>query len=208
MNFSIKCETFVRLASVCSFFPSTTRQDIKEKINTVRIENRNGQSFGVVTNEKTAVVEFLHNTDQPDGYIHLILDPKLIEQCEIEKQYNSDLMITTVQEMALGSATTTMGYSHKSNPCYWFEDSPLNEWRTWAPETQPKKSINAMYWDAGLVETLVKSSPSGCVCFPEFIDARQPLIIRDVKSPHWVGLFRPSVLEPFKPAELPEWWVK
>lgn len=208
MNFSIKCQTFARLANICHFFEPSTRQDIIQKINTLRIENKNGKSFAVATNEKIAVAEFLHTTEQPDGYVHVVLHPELIKQCEIEMQYDSNLHFTVIQEIAVATATTDLGYTFPSNACYWFEDSPLNDWRNWFPEMQLAESQGAMYWNANHLETLVKSSPSGQIAFPEFINTSNPVLLRDIKSPNWVGVFIPenTVGQITKAAILPDWW--
>jgi len=206
MNFTIKCQTFARLASICQFFEPSTRVDVREKINTVRLENKDGKCFAIATNEKIAVIEFLHNTDQEDGYAHLVLDPALIKQCEVEMLYDSNLHITVVEQIAVASAKTDLGYAHPGNCCYWFDDSPLNQWRNWLPTVKPAESTGAMYWDTHQVETLVKASPSGQITFPEFINSADPVIIRDTRSPDWVGLFIPNNSDTLiKPAELPEW---
>ena len=207
MNFSIKCQTFVRLTSVCNFFEPTTRADVREKINTLRLENKDGKCFAIATNEKIAVVEFLHNTDQPDGCIHVIRDEALIKQCEIEMQFDSNLHFTAVKEIAVATAKTDLGYSHPENCCYWWDDTPLNNWRNWAPSDNPAESTGAMYWNINHIETLVRSSPSGQIVFPEFINSSQPLVLRDRKSPNWAGLFIPDAGDGLvKQAEIPEWW--
>jgi hypothetical protein len=52
MQFQIKCETFLRLASICNFFESHTPHDVKEKCNTVRLEITKGKVFAIATNVK------------------------------------------------------------------------------------------------------------------------------------------------------------
>ena len=98
MNFSIKCQTFVRFATICSFFEPSTRQDVKEKINTVRLENKGGLSFIIATNEKIAAIEYIGSTDQPDGHAHVILDEALLNQCRTEMMYDSNLHIACVEQ--------------------------------------------------------------------------------------------------------------
>lgn len=206
MNFSIKCQTFIRFASICSFFEPSTRPDVKEKINTVRLENKNGKCYAIATNEKIAAVEFLHNTDQPDGYIHLVLDEGLLQQCKTEMMFDSKLHITAVEQLAVASAKTDLGYNFNGNCCYWFDDSPLNNWRKWIPKVIPAESTGAMYWNTHQIESLMKSSPSGHVIFPEFINATQPVLVRDIKDPNWFGLFIPeNITAGARQAELPDW---
>lgn len=206
MNFSIKCETFIRAASICSFFQACVRADVKDKINTVRLENRNGQCFVIATNEKIAMVEILGQTDQADGYTHVKLDEKLLQQCHTESVFNSVLNVVTVEELAIGTVSTTLGYSHPGDAFYWFDETPLDGWRNWFPEEVLVESKGAMHWDVHQVELLMKSSPSGHVIFPEFIDTSQPVILRDVKSENWAGLFIPSDENAIsKKATRPEW---
>jgi hypothetical protein len=67
-----------------------------------------------------------------------------------------------------------------------------------------------MYWDLFQIEALIKSSPSGGVVFPEFIDSSKPVMIRDSLKPNWAGVFIPDVSKgstKHKPAEIPEWWA-
>tara|TARA_R110000851_G_scaffold250706_1_gene403207 strand:+ start:692 stop:1276 length:585 start_codon:yes stop_codon:yes gene_type:complete len=193
------------MASICNHFEPDIRPDVKEKINTVRIENKGGKCFAVATNEKIAAVEYLHNTDQPDGYVHIILDPALLKQCEIEMTLDSDIYITAVEQIAVATAKTTLGYTQAGNCCYWFDDSPLNDWSSWFPEDVATESQGAMCWNSFHVEVLVKSSPSGEISFPEFINVNNPVILRDTKSPNWVGLFIPVSYDTIKPAVKPDW---
>jgi len=79
-----------------------------------------------------------------------------------------------VKEIAVATAKTDLGYSHPENCCYWWDDTPLNNWRNWAPSDNPAESTGAMYWNINHIETLVRSSPSGQIVFPEFINSSQP----------------------------------
>lgn len=205
-EFKIKCETFLRLAGICEFFEPSVEDGIRDKINTVRIENHNGISLGIATNQKVAAVEYLGDTDQPDGVIHIKLTSELIEQCKLEVQFDSVLTIVTVPEMGISSIQTTFGFN-VTDGCYWFVDTELNNWREWGA-ANATASKGVMYWNLYQLEPLIKSAPSGKIIFPEFIDTNQPVTLRDHISPNWVGIFfpKPSDAVITEQAALPDWW--
>lgn len=209
MKFIIKCETFARLATVPAFIEPNTPEEIKAQLSCVRIENIQGNIYAIATNQKIAVVEHIGMTTEPDGVAHVVIDNKLVEQCRNETPYDSSLEIITVPEIALASAKTLFGYSYTGNACI-FPDQPiLDTWRTWAARDAAKKSKGAMYWNVDHIASLVASCPSGKVVFPEFIDVDKPVILRDIKSDRWIGLFvgKPAPLDPLvEPATLPPWW--
>ncbi len=206
MDLSIKCETYLRFAQICKFFDPSIKPEVKEKINTVRIEVKNGKVFAIATNEKIAAVEFLYNTEHQDASIHLIIDDSIIQQCETEKMFDSSLTISVFQEIAVATLKSDLGYTHVGECCHWFDETPLDNWASWFPDTEYKKSKGAMYWDVGQVEALMCSCPSGFITFPEFIDANSPVLIRDVKNPNWAGVFIPShPSEPSTKAKKPDW---
>ena len=207
MNFIIKCETFLRLSSVCDFFEPSLTDETKRRINTVRLENKSGKSFAIATNEKIAVVEYLGVTDHADGCTHLKITKQLKEQATLEAMFDGQFNVTVMKEVGMSNITTTTGFII-NDCCHWLDDTPLNKWRTWGAKNSDK-SRGIMYMDVFHIETLIKSSPSGKIYFPEFIDIKQPTTVRDCNNESWVGLFIP---EPeggkviTKQAELPEWW--
>jgi hypothetical protein len=90
---------------------------------------------------------------------------------------------------------------------YVFDSTPLTRWRDWITPLATKSQYQ-MYWNLFHVEALLKSSPSGKVIFPEFIDATKPLIIKDVSTDNWVGLFLPTDNEKeHDKIKIPKWWV-
>jgi hypothetical protein len=210
MKFDIKCATFVRLASICNFFEPTTPEELRKELRTVRLEAANGKIFAIATNQKIAAAELVgfEHTGQ-NGVAHVVLDPAIINQCKAESFMDGYLTINTIPEIATAMANTTSGWSFQGNPCYWFDETILDEWRTWAPDNVAKKSENIMAWNLYHVQALLESSPTGKVYFPKYIDASEPIILRDQGDPNWVGLFIPqkSKTEPQKvAAELPDWW--
>lgn len=180
MRFDIKCATFVRLASICSFFEPSTQQEFRDKLNTVRLEIVNGRVLAIATNIKIAAIESVGFTMPGEyGVAHVILDPALIAQCKYESNMDGTLTINTIPEAALGMAQTSSGWMMPGNACYWFDETPLNDWRKWAPDEVEKKSTGIMVWNAFHVQSLVESSPTGKVVFPEFIHVKKPVVLRD-----------------------------
>ncbi len=208
MQFQIKCSTLIRLASICSFFEPTVPEQTREKINTIRLEAQNGKLLAIVTNQKIAVIELIGSVDvNLKGFTHLKLDPVLIAQCKAEALIGSHLIINTIPEMASAFAQTSSGWVYAGNPCLWFDETPLNDWRDWMPDEVSKKTTGAMYWNLFQVQSLVESSPTGEVCFPQFIDVSKPVILRDIHDSNWLGFFIPKPYDGSKSpsASLPEW---
>lgn len=212
MKFYINCQTFIRLAGVCNYFSPFIEPEMKDKLNTLRLENLNGKTIAIITNHKIAVIEYLSDTTEPDGFAHVKLDPQMIGICAA--MGDNILEITTIPEILFATAQSC-GFSYNGNACHWFNDSPLNEWRSWAglqgKENIPKKSKGAMVWNLSYIQSLIAASPSGRVVFPEFIDVDKPVVIRDRVSPKWAALFlaKPAAtdIDDVIPAALPAWWL-
>jgi hypothetical protein len=208
-NFTIKCETFIRLANICSFFSQRVDEETKNKINVLRLENHSGNLIAIITNQAIACIERIGTTSEKNSYCDVILDANLLNKIKEEIVYGSTLTINTIPEFAISTAQTTMG-NQFNNCCAWYDDSPLNKWRSWGTENA-SKSVGAMYWELDEIEVLTRSSPTGKIVFPEFIDVNKPITLRDRYSDQWVGLFipKPNVGEIIKQkAELPVWWRK
>ena len=212
MKFQIKCATFVRLASVCGFFEPTTPQEVRDRLNTIRLEIVNGKILAIVTNQKIGAVEWV-GLAQPgeNGVAHVVLDPILIAQCKAEAFLDGVLTITTIPEIAVASATTSSGWTFSGNACQWGEHEDLDDWRSWAPDDMPGKSQYVMAWNLYQVQALMECSPTGKVLFPRHIDASKPIVIRDEGNEGWVGLFMAKLVSnnsdmPKIGAELPDWW--
>jgi hypothetical protein len=211
MRFDIKCATFTRLATICSFFEPECAKEDRDVINTVRLEAINGKLIAVVTNMRIAAIELIGTVPVgQNGVAHIVLDPSLIAQCKAESFIDGVLTINTIPEIAVASAQTSSGWSMQGNTCHWYEDTPLNDWRTWAPDAPITKSEGIMMWGLYAVQSLAESSPTGKVIFPRYIDAMKPVVLRDKTNPNWVGLFvpRPYNDQQKTEATLPEWWNK
>jgi len=182
-----------------------------EQLKCIRLENHKGKSFAISSNCTIACVEYLGETTEPDGVVHIKMDKKLLDKCKEERIYNSILQIEYVPELALGKATTMFGYQHPENPCLFFERTVMDDWRKWTSNKKTENYEHAMSWDVIHIKMLFETSPSGKVVFPRNLDVNIPIILRDVKDPKWVGLFIGKLDnkdEPVGEAELPEWWSK
>lgn len=197
-TYNINSSTLKRLASICNFFESTTSEELKNKINTVRLENRNGYSFAVSTNQKIASIEFLGATDKPNGSTHLKISEDILNY-----PIDENITVMTVPEIALSTLQFASG-KVIMDCSYWLDDTPLNNWREWIGK--PLSKSNVMCWNLFHIESLIKASPSERIYFPADINPTEALILRDVNSPNWVGLFVPSDETVKHFAELPEWW--
>lgn len=210
MNFSIPCSTYVRLASVCNFFEPTTSAELKSQINCIRIQIVDKKLLAIVTNQKIACIEYVCEIDHPDGVTHLVVDPTLIEQCEKEQVFDSQLQVTVMPEIVLGTATTTMGFNYSGNACIFPDETVMDDWKSWSPDEPVTESKGFMHWNCDHLHTLVEASPSGQVYFPEHIDTEKPVVLRDLNNQFWVGLFMasrsPGAVEAECAAALPEWW--
>lgn len=209
MKFKIPCETYYRLSKIVSYFQEDTDEEIKQKINCIRLENINGMLIAIVTNQKLAVIEKIGDTNQPNGHVHIVTDERLINQCKIEKAFNSELEIVCIPDLSMASAKTMLGYSYPANAAIYPKNTPMDDWRDWADVEGSKKSKGGMYWNMIYMTLLNESSVSGKLVFPEIIDTDKPVVVRDVINPNWVGLFMPKrpVGEPeARPATLPKWW--
>lgn len=213
MKFEIKCSTFTRLASICNFFEPTTEQELKDQINTVRLEKVNGKTIAIVTNQKIAAIEILPQYEPGEnGHVaHIVLDPSLIAQCKAESFFDGSLYINTIPEIATGMAQTSSGWAFQGNACHWFTETIMDNWRDWANPIPSLQSYYVMAWNLAHVQALFESSPSGKIYFPRHIDASKSITLRDLENPNWVGLFmpkRPNNQIHEEPATLPEWWFK
>lgn len=213
MNFQIPCETFLRLANVPQYFAAKWAQEEVTALRCVRIEAKNGSLYAIASNGKIAAIVSLGATDQPDGAIHLTLEPSVMTQCEMEKAFNSNIHVVGVRELAIVSAKTTMGFNCPASFGYFMNAAThLENWRNWPSSEEIKRTKGAMSWTLQDMISLNASSPSGRINFPEFIDANKPVVLRDNEFDNWVGIFMPNRVDDngkvytVEPSALPEWW--
>jgi hypothetical protein len=191
-------------------FKPTTPDDIKQLLSCVRLEYKNGHYYAIATNQEIASVQYLGETTEADGVVHLSVNQKLIDQCQTEIAFDSLLTITVVPEFAISTLTTMLGWE-SANCCIFPDETPMNDWRLWAPDKPVTTSKGVMYWDADHIAALAESSPSGKLYFPQHIDVDKPIVVRDLYDENWMGLFIPkpdvSQKQVKTGAKLPDWWL-
>lgn len=212
MNFEISCEIYVRLAGITRRMPDNVDDNERLLLRCVRLERKDGHNYAIASNRKIAAIYHLGESSEADGVAHLIVNVDLVRQCEMEKPFNSVLSVTVIPELQMASAKTMLGYNYPGNAAIFPAVTPLTDWRSWAPDKPVTATVGAMSWKMEHMEALNSASPSGEIAFPEFIDANKPVVLRDIKSPDWVGLFMPNRVDDagnvytVDPAELPKWF--
>ena len=210
MDFILKCEIYKRLISVTDYMKPSMGADDKERLSCVYLEYKDGHYYAVSTNRQLASVYYLGEINQPDAHAFVVRDDRLIKQCDFEMQYDSSFVFTVVPEIAVGTARTLMGWEMEGNCCIFPEFSPQITWRDWGfPDKTPQANNGVMYWDISNVTSLAATSPSGKVYFPQHIDVKKPVVIRDIHDDNWCGMFMadpcPEDKQVTKPAEIPTW---
>jgi len=209
MQFSIPCETIVRLSNVTKT-RSARHNDIA--LNCIRVETINHNLLAITTNGQIAAFEYFGDVDtDANQSVQIALEPALINQCQMEIAFGGRVEIVVNDMLKFASAKTTLGYSFPGNIAQWEVVAPLENWRDWAIVKPVVKSRGAMFMNTEDITNLGLSAPSGRIAFPEFIDASKPVIVRDTADPKWVGMFMPNIhkddgtIVEAEPAKLPEW---
>lgn len=212
MNFNISCEIFARLAGVSNRMPDNVTSEERAVLRCVRLERKAGHDYAIASNRKIAAIYHLGTSQEPDNLVHVIVDAELVKQCNNEKPFNSSLAITVLPELQIASAKTTLGFNYPGNVAIFPAKTPLDGWRSWVPDKPVTSSVGAMAWNIDDMVALNSASPTGQIAFPQFIDANKPVVVRDISSPDWVGLFMPNRIDDagkaytVEPAVLPGWW--
>jgi hypothetical protein len=212
MNFTLPCDTYVRLSRVAQNYierdPPTP-----DYMKAMYLEIKSGEAFAVCTNIKLAAIEYLGKTNEPDGKMHLTLDPILLKQAQSEIPFNSSLQIVYNEMLAFANVKTTFGYNYPGNALIPAPaTNEFDHWRSWAPDKPATKAKGVLSMIPADVMNLGLSSPSGRIVFQEFIDNTKPCVIRDRFDPKWMGLFMPCVVDEnnkiidIEPAKLPDWF--
>lgn len=203
MDFRIKCRSFIRLINLTKNLPD------EDVLKCLRLEYQTGKCFAIVTNQTVAAVEYLGKVEQTDGVVHIMNNPEVLAYCKEGMIYDSDLDVTSVPEICVGTLSATH-LPPFTKECILFPDStPMDNWRSWFPEKNAEKQEGFMQWTVDDIASLAATCPSGFVRFPEVINTNEPVIIRDNMDENWCGVFIPqlSTSEPSStfPARLPTW---
>lgn len=210
MQFDLSVDTYLRLSHVIENFEDVIPQEQQQILRCVRLEYKDGHYYALASNRKIAAIYYLGQTQQPDCAVHIYVTPELSAQCEKEKPFNSKLIITAIPELQIITAKTQFGFNIP-NAGFFSIDTPLADWRTWFPKEMPKATKGAMVWITWDMHALNCSSPSGRVVFPEFINAMEPIIVRDIMVDTWIGIFMGNLRNSkdqaysHEPAKFPDW---
>lgn len=205
MEFSIKCETYARFAKVARLIKNYSEFSY---LCSIRVECKKGYLFLFTSNSRIAIAENLGVCDVGEFSFDLIVDDKLIEQCETETQFNGSLNIVYNQVLTFASIRTSFGYEPGVNGLAVVQGiNKFENWRDLFPVEQPDETNASVYFNADNISALADASPSGMVGLQKFVDGNKPVIVRDLHNPNWVGLFLPYPdRETFKfPIKLPDW---
>lgn len=211
MLFKVPGAVFSRIAQVAHNAAFDGPEDARPYLAGVRIERDDSMRlFVVATNAKVMAVEYLDfNADGPPGAVTV----------------NAAVMLKLIRG-ALNTVVITDG-------AIWLEDeagTPLEfadpsaimpgfypDWRKIVPKGERTKGHGIMSYRGHNIDRLAKSSPSGILVFPDWINEGGPIIVRavpdDLKNnehfPNWFGMFigmlQYGTVKPPPAAVIPDW---
>lgn len=200
MNISIPCDTIVRLSNLLP----KPGADVEDIFHSIRLDH--GRI--IVTDRMYAAVEELTPFK---GVYHIRLPDEILEQCRIEAQYSSNLIVTPNEMIKWTVARTTMGFEINESIGVWpTEPTTFDKWfeKLVRPCLTPATLTNgALICDADDIARLAATSPSGRIIFESVIDTSRPTILRDIDDSRWVGFFWPKLHDGryHAPASIPRW---
>ncbi len=182
------------------------RSDPELSLRSVRLENSNGRAYAIASNRKIMAVEFLNETDQPDGAVNITVDPLFVHLIEHHMDDRHSLEIEYWPEFNI--STATIG-GEVCTTALRMPDTyePFRNWRGQFPTWLPKVDKGFVWFETEQLSNLGASSPSGMIALPEVLDNTRRVIVRDIHDPNWCGVFIPfNPDQPnVKPATIPEW---
>ena len=209
MQIEIPCEVIGRLSQVNHVLPQNENRKWLSSIFVERTSS--GHVFVGATNAQFAAIEMIGIQRGEVGFVVLKRDDVWLDAAR-----NSDpdvkCNVNEWSEMNFCTLTAPNGYSTTGDAAIRDPEAiaTLKKWRDWLPEALPSETGRSMFIDIDGLQSLVNSSPSGCVVFPQIIDSSKPIIVRDVYSPDWLGVFyaQPANGLFLKGAQLPDWVKK
>lgn len=197
VSFIIPTETFVRLSHAAMPYGSAEFPACQS----VRLEYKNGGYYAVASNGQIIAVEYMGVTTEPDCAVNVALDFDIIMLGETFPEQ----AFTFEWWPEFNALTCVMGLTVHAAP----DDVPrFKEWWRIFPASVPSKANGAFYMDGELIAKLARSSPSGLLCFAQYVDRRQTAIVRDLHDPNWIGGFISDDLDhKATPASLPDWMI-
>ncbi len=194
MKFEIPSETFVRMANAAA----RPTDDLRPHLACVRLEYRDGKYFCVASTSWIIAVEYLGDTTEPNGFVNVPTHAGLlaIPPGEIfEFDHWPDFGVLT----CANHPWITLEAVPDTEPMF-------TRWPTIFPAVAKRVDNGFLFIQAEYFQRLADASPSGKLCFPEVIDSRDVVIVRDKDDPNWVGAFSPTdKLKQARAALRPEW---
>lgn len=199
MPFSIPCHVFARAGR--GAFKGDDAQ--YPAIKGVRVQNLKGAVLVIATNRQFLTVDYVGQTDEPDGFVHV--SPDLIEPCSRFAETDENLTITPAPGWTV--AQIGMSYFHPFNASI---EGAFPDWQPLIPTGNPSKPNGALGLNVEAMRWLAEVSPNGEFVLPTAYDIDKPVIVRDVKDPDWFAIFLSLEHrnQSFKPATLPTWFPK
>ena len=208
MEFTFPVEIYSRLAKLTRIIPADDKGDLRG----VLLERKNNETYAVASNRRIAAIYYLGKTVGEDGIIQITNDEALIAQCDKEAAFSATLQVVAIPALKMATIKTIYGYQYPGNAALPEVDNRLAAWRDLTDYKPAASSHGAMAWTTDEIMALSASSMSGHIVFPEIIDVRKPIYVRDLKYPEWVGVFmgsrkddsgRSTIAEP---STIPTWW--
>jgi len=207
MKFEISCSTFVRLANAAMRPEREVKLAWQPSMMCVRIEHRNGQTFGVATDSFAVAAELLGETTEPNGFVHITIDDKMLNACSAAIENDGVLTVVLVDKWAVATIAET-SFMYPGNASIGSDDWP-KDWRVMLIDVDAERNRGALAVNGSTFSRLVAASPSGIVVFSKIIDTERYLILNDAYDPDWIGIFRCTVDDnderPFKHATVRDW---
>lgn len=194
MKITIDADIFNRMSHAAAS-PSDT---LRPHLACVRLEYRGGRAYAVASNSFIMAIHYLGETDQPDEFMNVALDPSLmtlmptLDTLAFEGWQTINLI--TLPEFAL-----IWGACPEKEPMF-------TEWWKLIPDPA-KVERGFIFLEDELFHKLALSSPSGIITFPAVVDAKNYMYVRDAYDPNWLGLLhaRDKDKQVNDPATIPDW---
>lgn len=202
VDFVIPCTTFRRLVHA-SLQP--TDNDKRDWLRCIRFEAHKGAFIAVASYGHILVAEKINNDMGDDMAICVTISPEFLAFVDRGITNDDSLIVTpapgwTVARLAGGAIFP--------GSVEWAGSDQWPVWRDLLPVDMPKKALAPMAFTGSHIDRMAKASPSGTFACQKYAEAEQPVIVRDINDPLWLGLFKVDRTGPgqaFEFATVPDW---
>ena len=201
MKISVRAETLQRFATLYKSLEPNASDEIK----CLRLELSTGKIVLVGSNQYVACAELIGESQQADEVCYIKLDDESVEVINKEVEIGGYFNIETLPELAISTVTNSENHVC-NNFIIWNKNHVYDKWRKWFSISEESEGF--MYCTLYQIQSLFETSPSGEIVFPENLNSKEPVLIRDVNSDKWIGAFIPAYdgRKVLKPSNLPEWF--